>query len=233
MWDKIVAGIVAILLIGLAVGALVPSGEGGEGDHSGVTELTLVVKNADKDTSESLTLEIPGTISVTQDFLQSAGILDNPSTFTTISDPDNSWSPDDRIMVHAVADVWWGSYDLESVDRVTFEQQGSSGDWVSNQGNSLIVEETTGDHRLSRTIDQSVEYSPGDEYFSKSGGDRLTADEIDGSYIDADVEIEGTDKNDNSVSDRIHISAQIELDINPDGSLSLGAELTEAETESQ
>jgi len=237
MWDKIVAGIVAILLIGLAVGALVPSAEGGEGEHGGVTSLTLVVENADKDTSETVTLEIPGTVSVTSDLLRSAGITDNPSAFTTISDPDKTWGEDDLIKVHAIADVWWSSDKIDSIDRISYTQQayGEDGEdypWVSNNGNEVIETEVTSDIALERSETDPRSISPSSEYFVEWDYGGLSATKVDGGSIDGEVRIVGTDVNGNTIEDRVSISATISLDIEDDGSLSLGAELTEAETTS-
>jgi len=240
----IFAAIIAVMLVILAIGLFIPSGEGGEGDFGGVAELTLVVENQERDGAETLTLEIPNTVSLTGNWLRSAGILDNPSAFTTITDPDGTWAKDDTIKVHAAADVWWSGGDIESVDNVSYKQVAGRDDasvslqpkdnpWTTNQGNEIIEVESTGDHKLKRSEDDARSYSPGDEYFvERDDGTKLIADEVDESGIQVEVVIEGTDVNGDSFSETISIFATIELEINEDGSMNLGLGLMEAEPQS-
>jgi len=243
MWDKIIAGIVAILLIGLAVGAMVPSGAGGEGDHGGVSSLTLVVENVDKDTTEKLTLEVPGSISLTRNWLRSAGILDNPSAFTTITDPDETWNENDTIKVHAVTEVWWSSENIKTMEDVEFSQSGSTSagyPFETTDGNTDLATSENID-KENREESNALPVEPTDyfQYYRDVNEDGtiesvpLTASNVDGGSVDATVEIFAVDDTDTTVKDTVHLSADIELEINDDGSLSLGAELTEVDTESQ
>ncbi|MFW5904227.1 MAG: hypothetical protein ACOC53_08365 [Candidatus Saliniplasma sp.] len=240
-WDKILAGFVVILIIALAVGSAIPSGSGGEANFSGVTELTLVVENSEKDTSESLTLEIPGTIGLTREFFQEAGILDNPSAFTTITDPDKTWGDGDTIKMHAVADIWWSSENMDSVDAVGTVQTGTLGgdDLYYESGGSKHTEIAGSEDvsQLERSEDDPVSVHP-NGYFDSWGTDierTLEAQHVNEveTIIDLTAKVEGTDLNGNTVQDTIDVEATVELDVQEDGSLSIGAELKEAETTSQ
>jgi len=242
MWDKILAGIVAVLLIGLAVGAMVPSGAGGEGEYGGTSEMKIVIENVNESTSESLTLDIPGSISMTQNFLQSAGFMDMTSTFKTITDPNETWNSDDTIRVHVLVDVWWSSENLQSMEDIEFSQSGftSAGyPFETTAGNTdLAATESIDSENRAESNALSVEPSDYFQYYRDVNPDGtiesvpLTASDVDGGNVDATVEIFAVDDTDTTVKDKINLSADISLEINDDGSLSLGAELTEAETTS-
>lgn len=244
MWKQLTIGVVVILVVGLIAGAFVKAEE--IGDNNAEVELTIHLENAETGETHSLSIMVPTTISVTQEFLAKRDIS-SLGTFSTTDSTD--LYPSDEIRLWASASCWWTTDDIDTMTSIRFTQSGEtkdSGDIMFYDEDHRIEEIDWAERNPPTQVSESDPYIiPGsdheDLYFDRWGTetstytDPLTAEKADGGSISGTVELKGTEVGTgDTITATTSVSAIISLDITePDGTISLSAEISSVNYEEQ